>query len=298
MLLRRVGSPLAWEKFLLVFYVLVAPSNEQSNSNQLHFGKAVSVKLSHNAIGEGQTLVILHGLFGSKRNWSSIARQLSDTFRVLTIDLRNHGESPWNDIHDYPSMAEDVATLIENECSEPALVLGHSMGGKVAMYLSLVWPHLVNQLIVVDIPPARSSGTPIDYVHAMQKVPLATLSHRRDVELALADMIPDPKVRGFLVTNIMSRPEGLTWIANLDAIEQHFDQILDWPDSLKGRQFFRPTLFLEGEHSTFVGPEHAEVIQHFFPAAHQQVIENAGHWVHVENTAAFLHAVRAFVESS
>lgn len=258
----------------------------------------MSVKLSHNVIGEGQTLVILHGLFGSKRNWSSIARQLSDTFRVLTVDLRNHGESPWNDIHDYPSMAEDVATLIENECSEPAIVLGHSMGGKVAMYLSLVWPHLVDQLIVVDIPPARSSGTPIDYVHAMQKVPLATLSHRRDVELALADMIPDPKVRGFLVTNITSRTEGLVWIANLDAIEKHFDQILDWPDSLNGRQFSRPTIFLEGEQSTFVGSEHEEVIRHFFPLAHRQVIENAGHWVHVENTEAFLHAVRAFVELS
>ena len=258
----------------------------------------MSVTLSHNIIGEGQTIVILHGLFGSKRNWSAIAKQLSDTFRVLTIDLRNHGESPWNDIHDYPSMAEDVATLIENECSEPAIVLGHSMGGKVAMYLSLVWPDLVDQLIVVDIPPARSSGTPIEYVHAMQKVPLATLSHRRDVELSLADTIPDPKVRGFLVTNIMSRPDGLIWIANLDVIEQYFDHILDWPDSLNGRQFPRPTLFLEGEHSTFVGPEHAELIQHFFPAAHRQVIENAGHWVHVENTEAFLQAVRAFVESS
>ena len=232
MLLRRVGSPLAWEKFLLVFYVLVAPSDDQSNSNQLHFGKAVSVKLSHNVIGEGQTLVILHGLFGSKRNWSSIARQLSGRFRVLTVDLRNHGESPWNGVHDYPSMAEDVATLIEQECSEPALVLGHSMGGKVAMYLSLMWPHLVDRLIVVDIPPARSSGTPIDYVHAMQKVPLTTLSHRRDVELALTDTIPDPKVRGFLLTNIMSRPEGLTWIANLDVIERYFDQILDYEATL------------------------------------------------------------------
>ena len=258
----------------------------------------MSLKLSHNVIGEGQTLVILHGLFGSKRNWSSIARQLSDTFRVLTVDLRNHGESPWNDIHDYPSMAEDVATLVEQECSKPAIVIGHSMGGKVAMYLSLMWPHLVDRLIVVDIPPARSAGTPIDYVHAMQKVPLATLSHRRDVELALMDTIPDPKVRGFLVTNIRMQPDGLTWIANLDAIERHFDQILGWPDQVLSCQFSRPTLFLEGEDSTFVGPEHAEVIQHVFPAAHRQVIENAGHWVHVENTEAFLHAVRAFMELS
>lgn len=258
----------------------------------------MSVKLSHNVFGEGQTLVILHGLFGSKRNWSSIARQLSDTFQVLTVDLRNHGESPWNDIHDYPSMAEDVATLIKDECSEPVCILGHSMGGKVAMYLSLVWPKLVDRLIVVDIPPARSSGTPIDYVHAMQNVPLATLSHRRDVEQALANMIPDPKVRGFLVTNIMTQPEGLKWIANLDVIERYFDKILAWPDSVNGYQFSRPTLFLEGEHSGFVGPEHAEVIHKLFPVANRQVIDNAGHWIHVENTEAFLHAVRAFMESS
>ena len=268
------------------------------NETWPHQGKAVSVTLSHNIIGEGQTIVILHGLFGSKRNWSAIAKQLSNTYRVLTVDLRNHGESPWSDVHDYTSMAEDVATLIENKCSKPPVVLGHSMGGKVAMYLALVRPALIDRLIVVDIPPARSSGTPIDYVHAMQKVPLAMLSHRRDAELSLADTIPDPKVRGFLVTNIMSRPEGLTWIANLDAIEQYFDQILDWPDSLNGRQFSRPTLFLEGEHSTFVGPEHEEVIHHFFPSADRQVIENAGHWVHVENTEAFLRAVRTFVGSS
>ena len=196
------------------------------------------------------------------------------------------------------SVEWSLAQLWLSKSVSPTIVLGHSMGGKVAMYLSLMWPHLVDRLIVVDIPPARSSGTPIDYVHAMQKVPLAMLSHRRDAELSLADTIPDPKVRGFLVTNIMSRPEGLTWIANLDAIEQHFDQILDWPDSLNGRQFSRPTLFLEGEHSTFVGPEHEEVIHHFFPSADRQVIENAGHWVHVENTEAFLRAVRTFVGSS
>ena len=232
------------------------------------------MQLNYSEQGVGDPVFLIHGLFGSLSNLGNLARALTPIYRVISIDLRNHGESPWNGVHDYPSMAEDVATLIEQECSEPALVLGHSMGGKVAMYLSLMWAHLVDRLIVVDIPPARSSGTPIDYVHAMQKVPLATLSHRRDVELALTDTISDPKVRRFLLTNIMSQPEGLTWIANLDVIEKYFDQILDWPDLVHSRQFSRPTLFLEGAHSTFVGPEHAEVIQHFFPAAHRQVIEN------------------------
>ena len=218
----------------------------------------MSVKLSHNVFGEGQTLVILHGLFGSKRNWSSIARQLSDTFRVLTVDLRNHGESPWNDIHDYPSMAEDVATLIKDECSEPVCILGHSMGGKVAMYLSLVWPKLVDRLIVVDIPPARSSGTPIDYVHAMQNVPLATLSHRRDVEQALANMIPDPKSSRVLSHKHYDSARGTEMDSESRCNRTIFDKILAWPDSVNGYQFSRPTLFLEGEHSGFVGPEHAK----------------------------------------
>ena len=267
------------------------------NETWPHQGKAVSVTLSHNIIGEGQTIVILHGLFGSKRNWSAIAKQLSDTYRVLTVDLRNHGESSWSDVHDYSSMAEDVATLIENECSKPPVVLGHSMGGKVAMYLALVWPNLIDRLIVVDIPPARSSGTPIDYVRAMRAIPLTTLAHRRDVEELLRETIPNERVRGFLVTNITTRPAGLAWTVNLDAIEKNFETILDWPDLLTTQQFSRQTLFLVGENSTFVGPEHETVIQQFFPASSRQVIKNAGHWVHVENTAAFLKAVRVFLET-
>ena len=267
------------------------------NGTKFDQGKVVSVTLSHNVIGEGQTIVILHGLFGSKRNWSSIAKQLSDTYRVLTVDLRNHGESPWSDVHDYSSMAEDVATLIENECSKPPIVLGHSMGGKVAMYLSIMRPQLVAQLIVVDIPPARSTGTPIDYVRAMQAIPLTTLAHRRDVEELLRETIPDERVRGFLVTNIITRPEGLAWAVNLDVIEKNFETILDWPDLLTTQHFSQQTLFLVGENSTFVGPEHETVIQQFFPASSRQVIKNAGHWVHVENTSAFLKAVRVFLET-
>lgn len=284
--------------FLLVPYVyFTLLTMKRVNGTKFDQGKVVSITLSHNVIGEGQTIVILHGLFGSKRNWSSIAKQLSDTYRVLTVDLRNHGESPWSDVHDYSSMAEDVATLIENECSKPPIVLGHSMGGKVAMYLSIMRPQLVAQLIVVDIPPARSTGTPIDYVRAMQAIPLTTLAHRRDVGELLRETIPDERVRGFLVTNIITRPEGLAWAVNLDVIEKNFETILDWPDLLTTQHFSQQTLFLVGENSTFVGPEHETVIQQFFPASSRQVIKNAGHWVHVENTSAFLKAVRVFLEA-
>ena len=146
----------------------------------------VAVDLSFNEIGAGTPLVILHGLFGSKRNWSSIARILGEQRRVFTVDLRNHGQSPWDPSHDYASLADDVARFIEERVGSPAAVLGHSMGGKVAMILALTRPELVERLIVVDIAPAASSGTLIKALHAMKAVPLAAYTRRTEVEAALA----------------------------------------------------------------------------------------------------------------
>jgi len=257
---------------------------------------AVSVELSCNETGSGPPVVILHGLFGSKRNFSAIARRLAAAFRVFTVDLRNHGESPWDDRHDYPALAEDVAGLIERRVGPPAAVIGHSMGGKAAMLLALSRPELVERLVVVDIPPARSRGTPISYVQAMQAVPLARLSRRAEVEAALAADISDPVVRGFLVTNIVSRPEGLAWTVNLEVIERQFDTILGWPDLPPETQYAGPTLFVTGAHSTFVKPEHEAVIHQLFPLARIEVIPGAGHWVHAEQPEAFLDAVRRFLD--
>ncbi len=256
----------------------------------------MSLELSFNEYGAGPPLVVLHGLFGSKRNFSAIARRLADAFQVITVDLRNHGESPWDNRHDYPALAADVAQLIERQLGGPAAVIGHSMGGKAAMLLALTRPELVERLVVVDIPPARSRGTPIDYVHAMQAVPLAQLSRRSEVEEALATVIVDPVVRGFLVTNIASRPDGLAWIPNLDAIERQFDTILDWPTLPAGTQYPGPTLFLTGATSAFVAPAHEPVIRQLFPAARLEQIAAAGHWVHAEQPEAFLAAVRRFLK--
>lgn len=255
----------------------------------------MTVDLAFNAYGAGRPVVILHGLFGSKRNWSAIARQLAAAFQVFTVDLRNHGESPWDDRHEYPAMAADVASFFDRQVGGPVTLIGHSMGGKVAMLLALTRPDLVERLLVVDISPARSRGTPIGYVHAMQRVPLAACARRSDVEAALAGDILDPVVRGFLVTNIVSRPEGLAWTANLDAIERQFDTILDWPDTADAAPFFGPTLFLRGNRSLFMKPEHALVIHQLFPAATIESIIGAGHWVHAEQPAAFLEAVRRFL---
>jgi esterase len=253
------------------------------------------ISLSVSETGAGAPLVILHGLFGSKRNWASIAHRLAATRRVISIDLRNHGESPWDERHDYPALAADVAAVIEQRAGGPAAVLGHSMGGKAAMVLALVRPELVERLIVVDIAPVRSTATPIEYVRAMRALPLAAFGQRLDVKEALAPAIPDPLVRGFLTLNLVSGPAGFAWTVNLEAIEHNFEAILGFPDFPAGRQFMKPALFLAGGRSEYVRPEHHAEIRRLFPAATIEVIDRAGHWVHADAADAFVAAVDAFL---
>jgi pimeloyl-ACP methyl ester carboxylesterase len=257
----------------------------------------VAVDLSVSAFGEGRPLVILHGLFGSKRNWATVAHRLAIGRRVITVDLRNHGESPWDDAHDYPSMAADVAQVIKHHAGGHAAVLGHSMGGKVAMVLALEHPELVDRLIVVDIAPTRSTATPIEFVRAMRDLRLEAFSSRLDVKEALADAIPDPAIRGFLTLNAIPGPEGLSWTVNLAALEEHFDSILGFPDFPPGTSFNRPTLFLAGGKSAYLRPEHHAEIMRLFPTAVIEVIEQAGHWVHADAPDAFAAAVHRFMDA-
>jgi len=253
------------------------------------------VNLAHHDTGVGDPLVILHGLFGSKRNWATVARRLGGTHHVLTVDLRNHGESPWDDRHDYPALADDVARLIESVVGGPAAVLGHSMGGKVAMVLALSRPDLVERLVVVDIPPAESAGDTRRCLEAMRGVPLATLTRRGEVEAALAEAIPNPAIRAFLAANIVDGPDGLAWGVNLEALARHFETIRGFPEIPPGRRYDGPTLFVAGGRSPHLLPEHRPAIARLFPAATVEVIPGAGHWVHAEAPDAFLAAVMPFL---
>jgi len=256
----------------------------------------MTVKLAVSETGEGKPLVVLHGLFGSKRNWATIAHRLATNHHVISVDLRNHGESPWDDRHDYPAMAADVARVIAERAVGSAAVLGHSMGGKVAMLLALEHPELVERLVVVDIAPAPSVATPVEFVRAMRAVPLDALTSRLDVKEALADAIPDPTVRGFLALNVAPSPAGLVWTVNLAAIEQNFDMILGFPDVPLGTLFTKPTLFLVGGRSPYVQPHHHAEIERLFPQAVIEFIEGAGHWVHADAAEAFIGAVSRFLE--
>jgi pimeloyl-ACP methyl ester carboxylesterase len=251
--------------------------------------------------GAGAPLVILHGLYGAKRNWATIAARLAPRRRVLTVDLRNHGESPWDPRHDYPALAADVARLIETRLIEtrlietrvggPADVLGHSMGGKAAMILALSRSELVSRLVVVDIAPAPSPGTAAVAPHVLRAVPLSGLVRRTEVEEALAATIPDPAVRAFLAANVRRGPDGLAWTINLEAIDRHFAEILSFPEIAAGVAFTKPTLFIAGGRSDYLRPEHRPAIERLFPGAVVETIAGAGHWVHAEAPAAFLEVV-------
>jgi pimeloyl-ACP methyl ester carboxylesterase len=247
--------------------------------------------------GAGAPLVILHGLYGAKRNWGSIAARLAPRRRVLTVDLRNHGESPWDARHDYPALAADVARLIEARVGGPADVLGHSMGGKAAMVLALSRPELVSRLVVVDIAPAPSPGTAAVAPRVLRAVPLARLTRRTEVEEALAATIPDPAVRAFLAANVRSGPDGLTWTINLEALDRHFAEILSFPEIAAGVAFTKPALFIAGGSSDYLRPEHRPEIERLFPNAVVQTIAGAGHWVHAEAPAAFLEVVERFLDA-
>ena len=196
--------------------------------------------------GAGKPLVILHGLFGSKRNWGAIAKALSAQRRVLCLDLRNHGESPWAPEMTYPALAADVTQFIRAHGLGSADVIGHSMGGKAAMTLALSHPELVDSLTVVDIAPAPSPGTFIHYVEALRAIDLAAIASRKEADAQLAPVEKNPGIRAFLLQNLESGSDGFSWRVNLAALSGAMDALLDFDTPPHGHSYHGPALFLAG----------------------------------------------------
>jgi len=254
----------------------------------------MALDLSYSEYGSGKPVVILHGLFGSKRNWQSIAKRLSAHHHVIAVDLRNHGDSPWGDAMRYQDMAEDIAALLKHRAVAPAAIVGHSMGGKASMVLALTEPKLVDRLCVVDISPAPSGGTLIDYIKDMRSLDLPIYDRRSQVEEALKKTIADPSIRSFLAHNVKVESTGLSWQINLAALEAAFADIMGFPD-LHPKHFPGKTLFLAGGRSDYIQPHHHAVIESLFPNADIDVVPNAGHWVHAEQPAAFIDKINNFL---
>ncbi|MQX38357.1 alpha/beta fold hydrolase [Roseospira navarrensis] len=253
-------------------------------------------------VGDGPPLVILHGLFGSGRNWSRIAKHLAGQgWRVLTPDMRNHGTAPWHDAMDYPGMADDLRSLLLRDVgSEPAVVVGHSMGGKAAMWLALEDPARVRALVPVDVapvsyPPGRSIET---CAHAMEAVPLDQVTRRADADASMAEAIPDGSMRAFLLQNLeLPGPDGgaTRWRMNLRVLLDSLPTLTGWPIPRAGSRYDGPTLVLYGGTSDYVRTEYQEAFPPLFPNARFEAIPGAGHWVHVENPYATLAALDGFL---
>jgi len=256
----------------------------------------VTVALAYDSYGEaGAPLVILHGLLGSARNWSSIARQLSETaHRVCVLDLRNHGRSPWADSMSFDAMAGDVAALIDAQRLRPAAVLGHSLGGKVAMRLALTRPELVARLLVVDVAPVAYAHSFGPLLEAMAAVDLGVVERRTDAERQLERIVDDPVICNFLLQNLVKSEGGFAWRVNLAALAANMPELLGFPAE-GARPYREPTLFIAGSRSHYIKDEHRPLIERLFPAADLVTIAGAGHWVHAERPAEFLAEVRRFL---
>ncbi|MGR3542310.1 MAG: alpha/beta fold hydrolase [Hasllibacter sp.] len=249
--------------------------------------------LERQSFGDGgRPLLIAHGLFGSGRNWGVIARRLSDRGRVVTVDMRNHAGSGWDDDHSYPALAADLAETIQAEGGGAWDVLGHSMGGKAAMTLALSRPDLVGALVVADIAPMAYGHSQSHLIEAMRALDLSALASRAEADAALA--IDDPVVRSFLLQSLDAR--GGRWRLNLDALDAEMGKAVGWHEP--GGAFDGPALFLAGGDSDYVPPEARGPIRALFPKARIARIPGAGHWLHAEKPREFEAAVRAFLDAA
>lgn len=253
------------------------------------------LELAADEFGSGPPLAILHGLFGSGRNWRSVAQYLAAHHRVLTLDLRNHGASPWADGMSYREMVEDLRATLRARGIEHGALLGHSMGGKVAMLMALLHPGEVDRLVIVDIAPAANPPNLLAYIRAMRAVDLRGVKRRAEVDVALAGAVPDPAERAFLLQNVMIDENAAHWRLNLETIERDFPEIVGFPDIPAGTAYRGPALFVAGARSNYIQPEHEPAIRRLFPRARIMRIEHAGHWVHAEQLQAFLRTVGPFL---
>ncbi|WP_127109291.1 alpha/beta fold hydrolase [Pararhodobacter zhoushanensis] len=244
--------------------------------------------------GDLPPLMIVHGLFGSARNWGAIAKRMSNDREVITVDMRNHAGSFWDDTHTYAAMAGDLAAVIEAE-GHAMDVVGHSMGGKASMLLALTRPELVNRLVVADIAPVRYPHSQNHLIAAMRGLDLTGLDSRAEADRRLSAEVDTPSVRAFLLQSLDLKAEPPCWRLNLDALERQMDLITGWPDLQNPVPYEGPVLFLSGGDSDYVQAEARPLIRALFPQARMAKLPGAGHWLHAEKPRDFEASLRVFL---
>ena len=253
------------------------------------------VELHADIQGSGPPLLILHGLFGSARNWQGIATRLADAFQVHAIDLRNHGQSGQHPEMSYRAMADDLEHLRTRLGLGAVHVIGHSMGGKTAMQWALQRPESIGRLVVVDIAPVSYQRSYAGLIDALSSLPLQRLQRRADAEVLLNETIPERPLRLFLLQNLRFEEAGARWRVNLPFIRAAMPEIMGAPDLPRGAVFPGLAQFIHGARSDTVQPVHHAVIHGHFPNARFDTIADAGHWPHADQPARFLDSVRRFL---
>jgi len=245
--------------------------------------------------GHGQPpVILLHGLFGSSTNWHGIARRLAESRRVLAPDLRNHGRSASCAPMTYAAMAEDLVALLDSQGIDQAVLVGHSMGGKAAMFLALNRPERVHTLIVADIAPVTYTHRFDDVLTALAAIDLEGLEDRRDADEQLARTLENPGLRGYLLQSLVKQGNGWRWRIDLTHLSASMDHLLGFPD-IAGRQYPGPALFIYGTESDYVTGAHLQAIRERFPLARLRSVLGAGHWVYADQPDTFLRALQGFL---
>ena len=253
------------------------------------------MQLNYKSFGSGPALIILHGLFGSLDNWQTLAKQFAEHFSVFIIDQRNHGKSPHaEETFNYPALAEDLREFMEQQGMYAAHLIGHSMGGKVAMQFAVDHEGMVDRMIVADMAPMKYPPHHQDVLPALREFPFDTITRRQDAEEWLGGRITDYGTRQFLLKNLDRTPSGgFEWKFNFPVLDRDYEQILDGIEASFPVQV--PTLFLRGGKSNYVREEYFPEIKAMFPDAEFDSIPDAGHWLHADRPDAFLEKSLAFL---
>jgi len=275
------------------------------------------MQLYHRLLGKNNAkpLIILHGLYGSSDNWLNIGKHLSELYKVYLIDLRNHGNSPHSEKHNYYLMRDDLFEFMEEKAISKASIIGHSMGGKTAIYFALEYPEKVEKLIVVDIAPGsyKSLANPstntlnhLNILNALYNLDTENLKTLREADQELSEAIPYKQVRQFLLKNLKRDKNGkFHWLLNVNTLRNELPSIMDGidineytEDAKEQNKKQYPVLFIKGEKSEYIGESGINQIKTLFPSAYIQTFEDAGHWVHAEQREKFINAVEKFLSSN
>lgn len=261
----------------------------------------MSVELHHRISGDGEPLILLHGLFGSLDNLGVIARGLQDKWQIHGLDQRNHGKSPHTDTMTYPEMADDVLAYMDAQGLKKAWVLGHSMGGKVAMQLALKAPDRIAGIIVADISPVTYQPRHDHVLEGLKAIDTAALKSRQDADRALSEHVEEAGVRQFLLKNLVAVASSekddsgarYRWRLNLPVIDQSYANLSAAPEG--DGPYEGPVLFIKGADSAYIQTRHRETVAKLFPNADLRIIEGTGHWLHAEKPDTFVALCRRFL---